>query len=188
MRLALHSGYTLTEVLISLVVVGIGLLGLAGMQALGVNNSYVSHLRSIATVHTENMAELMRANIAGVNANDYAANALPNTVNYVTITTSTAPAFDCRPDDASRVAFTSGNTACNPAQQAQAQETMNVGFLWHDLPGGGGTVVCNDSDGGADADPCTDGSSYTITVQWQEKDREAGQTIVTKSFSTVFRP
>ena len=188
MRLTIHEGYTLTEVLVSLVVVGIGLLGLAGMQALGVNNSYVSHLRSIATVHTENMAEMMRANIVGVNANDYAANAVPNTVNYATITTSTAPAFDCRPDDASKVAFTSGSTACTPAQQAQADAFNWMTRLSSDLPAGGGTVVCNDSDGGADADPCTDGSSYTITVQWQEKDMEAEQTVVTKSYSTVFRP
>jgi type IV pilus assembly protein PilV len=188
MRSGIHGGYTLIEVLISLVVVGIGLLGLAGMQALGVNNNYLSYLRSIATIHTETMAEMMRANIAGVNANDYAANAAPNTINYTTITTSTAPVFDCRPDDARKVAFPSGGTACTPAQQAQADVFNWLTRLSSDLPAGNGTVVCNDSDAGADADPCTDGSSHTITVQWREKDREAGQTVVTKSFSTVFRP
>ncbi len=183
-----QTGFTLIEALIALVVIAIGLLGLASLQALGVNNSYVSHLRSIATIHTENMAEMMRVNITGVNANHYASNAVPNTVDYTTITTGSAPTIDCRPDDASKPAFTSGSTECTAAQQTQVDAFNWVSALNNDLPAGTGTVVCNDSDGGADADPCTDGSTHTITVRWQEKDLESGQTAVSKAFSTVIRP
>lgn len=171
-----HSGFTLLEVLIAVVVIAIGLLGLAGLQATGINNSHISSMRSLASVHTENMAEMMRANIEGVNDNDYAA------LDYSSINPDTAPDPDCRgPAD-----------SCDPDEQALADAFHWIRAIDRDLPapvGAGlvrGTVVCNDRDT-TDADDCTDGSSHTITVSWQEKDLER-RAMVNKSFATVFRP
>jgi type IV pilus assembly protein PilV len=178
-------GFTLIEVLIAVVIIAIGLLGLAGLNAVGINSTHTSHLRSLASIHTENMADMMRANISGVDANDYANNAAPATIDYSTITGAGAPGIDCRPD-VTGTAFSGGSTACTPAEQAQVDAFNWVTAIANDLPAGTGTVICNDSDG-ADADPCTNGSTFTITVSWQEKDKELAN-LVTKSFSTVFRP
>lgn len=171
-------GFTLIEVLIAVVVIAIGLLGLAGLQATGISNSHISSLRSMAAIHTENMAELMRANIEGVNDNAYA------TLDYSGIDPDAAPDPTCRaPAD-----------LCIADEQAQADAFHWIRAIDRDLPapaGAGivrGRVVCHDrdaADAAPDADICTDGSSHTITVSWREKDLEA---MVDKSFATVFRP
>ncbi len=169
-------GFSLVEVLIAVLVIAIGLLGMAGMQSIGVNSNHISHLRSIASVHSENIAEMMRTNIAGVEANDYAQNAAPATVNYSSIA-ATALGFDCR------------TAPCTPAQQARADAFNWLTSIARDLPAASGTVMCNDSNPpGGDADPCSPGSAFTITVSWQEKDLETANQFVTQSFSTVFRP
>ena len=152
------------------------------LQGVGVNNSHISYLRSVASIHVQNIAERMRANPAGVDASDYAGNVPSPTIDYATITTT----FDCRPDDASKPAFTGGNTSCTPAQQAQADAVHWVTSIATDLPSGAGQVSCNDIDT-ADANPCTAGSTHTITVNWREKDMES-DAYVAKSFSTIFRP
>lgn len=177
-----HKGFTLIEILIALLVITIGLLGIAMLQGVGVNNSHMSYLRSVASIHEQNMAERMRANVAGVDASDYAGNVPSPTINYATITTT----FDCRPDDASKPAFTGANTSCTPAEQAQADAFHWVTSIATDLPSGTGQVICNDIDT-TDANPCTVGSTHTITVNWREKDMES-DTHVSKSFATVFRP
>lgn len=172
------------EVLVAVLVIGIGLLGLARLQAVGINNGYVSHLRSIASIHTENMAEFMRANIGGVDANVYAQGADPGSVDYATIDPEGDPPFDCR----------SAGASCTPIQQAQTDAFFWIRSIARDLPDGTGSVACNDRE--ADSDNCTDGSSHTITVRWREKDIKDGddeddddkQWKHWKSFETVFRP
>lgn len=169
-----QTGFTLIEVLIAVLVIAIGLLGLAGLQTVVIANGHISSMRSIASIHSENMAEMMRANLAGVNANDYA------NIAYGAIDPDAAPAQNCRdPAD-----------PCTANEQAQADAFHWIEAIARDLllPAGGvlapGAVVCNDRDS-ADADPCTNGSTHTITVSWQEKDSNSGA-MVNRSFSTVF--
>jgi type IV pilus assembly protein PilV len=57
-----HSGFTLIEVLIAMVVLSVGLLGLAALQSKGMRFSHDSYLIAIATQQAEDMAERMRAN------------------------------------------------------------------------------------------------------------------------------
>ena len=61
-----QSGFTLLEVLIALVVLAIGLLGLAGMQAIGIKNNHSAYHRSQATQVAYDIADRMRANTVGV--------------------------------------------------------------------------------------------------------------------------
>lgn len=177
-----QTGFTLIEILVALLVITIGLLGVAMLQGVGVNNSHISYVRSVASIHVQNMAERMRANISAVDANDYAGNVASPTIDYATITTT----FDCRPDDSTKPAFTGANTACTPAQQAQADAVHWLASIGTDLPSGTGQVTCNDIDT-TDANPCSVGSTHTITVNWREKDMESNAHIA-KSFATVFRP
>ncbi len=57
-----QSGFSLLEVLIAVVIMTIGLAGLAGMQALGLKNNHGAYHRSQATVLAYDMADRMRAN------------------------------------------------------------------------------------------------------------------------------
>lgn len=178
----LPAGFTLIEVLIAVVVIAIGLLGLAGLQSTVIANGHVSSMRSIASIHIENMAEMMRANIAGVNGNFYAQGADAGSINYATIKPAPPPAtpnVDCRTKFGS-------STRCLAGQQALADTFFWIQAVQRDLPGGTGRVVCSDRDT-TDADPCSNGSSHTITISWQEKDVESRASL-TKSFATVFQP
>ncbi|MCP5139355.1 MAG: type IV pilus modification protein PilV [Chromatiales bacterium] len=57
-----QSGITLIEVLITVVLVSIGLLGLAGLQLTSVQNSNSSGERFVATTLAQDILERMRAN------------------------------------------------------------------------------------------------------------------------------
>ena len=69
-RTAGSRGFTLIEVLISVVIFSVGLLGLAGLQATGIKLNHSSLLRSQATLLAYDMADCMRANRG--NVDDYA--------------------------------------------------------------------------------------------------------------------
>lgn len=64
-------GFSLIEVLVSLVVTSIGLLGLAGLQASGLRNNTTAYIRTIATQQAYDITDRMRANRAGIDAGDY---------------------------------------------------------------------------------------------------------------------
>ena len=59
-------GFTLIEVLISVVIFSVGLLGLAGLQATGIKLNHSSLLRSQATLLAYDMADCMRTNRGNV--------------------------------------------------------------------------------------------------------------------------
>lgn len=55
------SGFTLLEALIALLVLSIGLLGLAGLQSTGSRLSYEAHARSITTLAASEIIEKIRS-------------------------------------------------------------------------------------------------------------------------------
>ena len=57
-----NTGFTLLEVLIAMVVLAIGLLGLAGLQATGLSNNQSAYYRSHATQLAYDIADRIRAN------------------------------------------------------------------------------------------------------------------------------
>jgi type IV pilus assembly protein PilV len=61
-RIRQQTGFSLLEVLISMVVTSVGLLGLAGMQAAGLRSNHSAYHHSQATVLTYDMADRMRSN------------------------------------------------------------------------------------------------------------------------------
>lgn len=66
-----HAGFTLLEVLIAVVVLSIGLLGLAGLQTTGLRNNQDAYARTVAATLANDMADRIRANMAGFEAGDY---------------------------------------------------------------------------------------------------------------------
>lgn len=57
-----QSGFTLLEVLVSIVILGLGLLGLAALQAASMESGHSASLRTQATVLAYSIVDSMRAN------------------------------------------------------------------------------------------------------------------------------
>lgn len=66
-----ESGFTLMEILISLFVLSIGLLGMAGLQIGGMNSTKSAQTRTLATLAAYDIIDRMRTNTDGVSAGDY---------------------------------------------------------------------------------------------------------------------
>lgn len=158
-----NAGFTLIEVLIAMLVLAVGLLGLAGLQAANLKNNQSAYNRSQATQLAYDLADRMRANIAGKSS-------------YTAILPSSATAkANCLT-----------TTGCSPADLAQ-----NDLFEWNlavsnSLPSGIGTLCafnlgssCNPST------PCTVNICvYTITISW---DDDQDPNTINPSFLTSFQ-
>jgi type IV pilus assembly protein PilV len=59
-----NDGFTLIEMLITVVIISVGILGVAAMQTLGVRYTQNSYMLSIATQQAQDMAERIRSNPA----------------------------------------------------------------------------------------------------------------------------
>jgi type IV pilus assembly protein PilV len=75
-----QGGFTLLEVLIALLVLSIGLLGLAALQTTGLRSNQMASMRTLATQFAYEITDRMRANPDGVGDSEYV------------ITTAQAPA------------------------------------------------------------------------------------------------
>lgn len=66
-----HAGFTLVEILVALLVLSIGLLGLAALQLTSFQFNTDSYLRTQTTFSTYDILDRMRVNLVGVNAGNY---------------------------------------------------------------------------------------------------------------------
>ena len=66
-----ETGFTLLEVLIALLVLSIGLLGLAALQTTGLRSNQMASMRTQATQLTYDITDRMRANPVGTTDGDY---------------------------------------------------------------------------------------------------------------------
>lgn len=66
-----NPGFTMMEVLVTIVVLSIGLLGLANMQSRSIQYSQHAYYHGIAAQQARDMADRMRSNIQGVLAGFY---------------------------------------------------------------------------------------------------------------------
>jgi type IV pilus assembly protein PilV len=195
------SGFTLIEILITIVVVSIGLLGLAGLQISGLRANMGSEIRSKATLLANDMAERMRANPLAVHNRTAAVDN-----QYADITMA---ANDCGVQPAAICSNYNDGTAndaadCSPAEMATfdawvwacgmpVNNNVVPGGLTNILLGGTGSVQCNDIDGGVDADACSAGSSHTITITWDAPNpdfsgNENVPSMLSQSYSLVMVP
>jgi type IV pilus assembly protein PilV len=101
-RACRQRGVTLIEVLVTMVIVAVGLLGLAGMQVRGLSIQKDAHGRAIATQLALDIADRMRSNTGAVTAGTFNFNTAYPTGAY---TAPTAP--DCE------------SATCTATQQAQ---------------------------------------------------------------------
>ena len=112
-------GFSMIELLVSLVVLAIGLLGLAALQTTALRNNQSSYFTTIATSQIQSMADRMRANPSGLSDGDY------NSISGI-------------PSDP-------GCNPCTPAQHAQRDAYQWNTDNRNLLPSGQGTVTANGS-------------------------------------------
>jgi type IV pilus modification protein PilV len=161
-------GATLIEVMVALVIMSIGLLGLASLQLTGISNNSSSEKRTQAAIVTNDLVERMRANLNSVTAGDYAA-VLNNNPN---IDCTAPPPTYCEDHGSAATICTSAQMAGFDAYTAWC----NANAL---LQSGTITVSCTDSAGAAQA--CGATPYRTITVGWvnQTDNGPAPKTLIT---------
>jgi len=166
------TGFTLLEVLISIVIIAFGLLGIAGLQAFALKNNYSASMRLTATALAADMVDRMKTNIAGVGSGAYNA---PTAAPY---------------SPANKVAACL-STGCTSAQMA-ANDLAEWGERVAAALPGGSAVVCLDStpvDGTAPGNAQCDDSGfvgYVIKIWWS--DDRTSRTPTTQLFWTAFNP
>jgi type IV pilus assembly protein PilV len=150
-----QKGFTLIEVMVAVFVLAVGILGMAGMQAVSVRESQNSIFRSQADILVADMADRLRANRADA--------ADPLSTNYETDGTAVVSGV-CQGTTAScdEAAIASYDIAQWQTQIANSS-----------LPSGAGIITRNDGT-----------SEYTILVFWDE-DRDGAVTTAASCNSTA---
>jgi type IV pilus assembly protein PilV len=153
-----QAGFSLIEVLVALLILSIGVVGVAGVQLSSIKFNQVSQQRSIASQHAISIAERMRANLTAVRppANDYIFN-FP----YASI-----------PAERAKLAAISCTTAspCTATQVAKRNLREWLDQLDASLPNGRGTITQNPPPLGV----TPVGRPYVVTVMWEEKELDSG--------------
>lgn len=137
---AYASGFSLLEVLISLVIVAVGLLGVAGLMSNTLKSNDSAAMRTQATAQAYNIIDRMRANMIGVNSGSYVVS---------------------MPASAATGALPS--TCTGAACGAPALATYDIGQWEYELakllPQGRGSISIT---------PVPTGATYTVTVRWND--------------------
>lgn len=146
-----QAGFTLIEVLVSALILSIGLVGVAGLQALSLKNNQSAYMRSQATSLAYDLADRMRSNVAGADAGFY------------------------DPANAAIRGSCSTTAGCSSQQLAENDLAEWSTGLVTNLPAGAG-FVCVDStpgDGTGFATPQCDGVGTQFSVKvWWNGDRD----------------
>lgn len=185
MKIKIHSkqrGVGILEVLIALVVVSIGVLGLAGMQLNGMRVAKGSYNRSQAVMYTETIIAQMRANPKGVALKSY--NGL------------TSEGMDCGIKPVNYCSAYPGSSATTPECVSNDDRVENDFYAvvcghWTGSAGENGVVdnlpegvISINCDAGCGVD-----DTYTILINWTETEIADGVDVgVTKQVSMKVMP
>ena len=155
------TGFTLIEVMVALVVISVGLLGIAKMQALALSSTSTSRLRSLAAIEGASLASAMHANraywaaatltepisVTGAAATTSDANL---TSALVTVSGATSPADYCTPG---------AGAPCKPVTLAATDLRGWATDLNMVLPKSSATITCS---------PTFTPLTCTIQIRWSE--------------------
>lgn len=149
-----HRGFTLIEVLVALLILSIGLLGLAALQITSLQFNTDSYSRTQATLLAYDILDRMRANSAAVSTGKYdASSSAAASTKISAYNTCKASTCACN------------TSACNSDNLA----TYDLG-KWYEkqsslLPGAASNPATIDRSG----------SQVTITINWIERDLSKSQ-------------
>lgn len=138
------AGFTLVEVLVALIIIAVGMLGLAKIQALAYASTGIAGSQSLAALQASSLVSAMRAN-----RNYWSTVATPFTFSFTMVgsTATLGTVSDTALSTTSNVCTFGGATApCTPAQLA-AYDLNNATNGWIKglgavLPNPSGTISC----------------------------------------------
>ncbi|MGB5511340.1 MAG: type IV pilus modification protein PilV [Woeseiaceae bacterium] len=146
-----QSGFTLIEVMVSVLVLSIGLVGVAALQGVSLKNTQSAFMRSQATALAYDLADRMRANVLSARTGLY------------------------NPGTAASVAGCKSTTGCTAQDMAKHDLAEWNAAIATYLPMGQG-FVCVDStpdDGASAASAACDGNGTQIAIKiWWDDDRD----------------
>ncbi len=155
-------GFSLLEVLIALVIISIGLLGIAAMQALSINNTGSASSRSLAALEAASLSSAIGANPAYWEVTS----GLPTSITVTGIPSTTSNAWQSTTlSDATLNGLTTDCTQnqCSATQMAAYDLKTWGNSLAVLLGAGSGAVTCRIT---------PQPSSCNIEVIWYEKDMQ----------------
>jgi type IV pilus assembly protein PilV len=161
-------GFTLIEVLVSLVVLAVGLLGLAMLQTTGLRYNTNSYSRTQATYLAYDIAERMRANVPAFQAGNY--DISPSSANSIATSTS----YSC--NQPSNNNCTCDTSTCSNTALAQ----YDLGQWYYRLD----TLLPGAKDAANLGTPqratiTRTNNAATITIYWLEQNRNGNSTSAT---------
>lgn len=168
-----QSGFSLIEILISLLVLSVGLMGLGGLQLASLKSSNNAHLRTVASLAATDLADRIRANPDAMEKGLYA---------------DSLGKSDCTQR---RPKLCENGTACN-SEELATYDLFRVSCGADSGAGRGGGALLDLPDATLSVEcaaPCTRDVEHIVTVRWNEVDGVDEDTEVeARSFEMRFVP
>ena len=162
-----EGGFTLVELLVTMLIVTVGLLGLAKLQATAVSNTSVARTRALMTFQAESLAGMMRANPGFWVTSG-------TTSIYPEFRVSSAGVVTKSTNMVAPPGGTCLNAACLPANLAYDDmftwaAAFNNNTPASAFPGASASIVCVSASGGACGANPAQPHGYDITLTWNQK-------------------
>jgi len=189
-------GFTMVEVLVTIIILSIGLLGVAALQVTGMRSVNSASHRTHATILVDDIAERMRANPTAVDSNLYMG------VDSAAIDCAVIPGTYCGEFYDTATSTITAAATCNPTQLATfdisiwycgvQSSGVLTGGVQSVLPQASATITCVDTDppSGADGDACTNNSPHVISLSWSElnPNRTSATASTTQTLAVTIQP
>ena len=176
-------GVGIIEVLVALVVVSLGVLGMANLQLTGIKHSNSGYNRAKALMVAGSITSRMRANRAGVLAGNYNAYSFTSSENTCSVrpnpycqTLGTTAAQSCSVEELATYDLFSascGNWGATENANGGVQDYLPLGATLD--------VNCDDA-------TCDAMSTYTVAVTWPESQNASNDADSTQRVQIRFRP
>jgi type IV pilus assembly protein PilV len=155
----LQSGFSLVEVLVALIIIAVGMLGIAKLEALAVSTTGGSRMRALAALEASSLADAMRADRDYWSAAPAAAVTIDDTGTAGAVTTTDATlqsALNANPNCDSSAS--GGSAPCTAVNMAAADLILWAGDMDQVMRGSTSTISCQTV-------PTT---SCVIMINWEE--------------------
>jgi len=168
-----QSAFSLIEVLIALLILAIGMLAFAASEIMGQRGTHSALKRSHATTLANDLAERIHANPTGNYVKALTNSDCPfNLTQTCAAKPNNQTVANCTPDE--MASFDLSEWFCGNSSYRGGATTL-LGGPNGDIPVSA-NITCTDSDT-SDQLACSTGSTYFISLGWQERDPNKNQTV-----------
>jgi len=157
-----NAGFSLLEILISLVIMSVGMMGLAGLKIVAIKGTNEAHFRHEASLLMADLADRMRANEAAVDNGTYLAK--------TPVSIAAEPNSNC------------GSATCTADQLADYDKYQVAFMMTQAMPGSTLVITCPNDDCSTVNDVKVE---HTIAINWKEKKDKSENMITVVDEETI---